>query len=468
MKKPCVGAFVTSRFVQSATCTIFASMKRHNNRKKLLTTMLMLLAMAVCATAQTTAEGGMQAFRKYLEDGLGVQMTSHNKVKLFFSGHDKFTDMFSHISAARESIHLEYFNFRNDSIALATFDLLGARVADGVEVRAMFDAFGNTSNNQPLKKKHLRAIKAKGIDIVKFDPIRFPWVNHVFTRDHRKIVVIDGRVGYTGGMNIADYYIKGLEDIGAWHDIHMRIEGPAVRHLQDIFLRTWNKETHRHVQGSKYYPEPEAYTDGADRYSMTDASVEERIANIGQQTHYDVEMGIVDRAPGRTSAHMRKAYAAAIDAATESIRIVNPYFVPTRRVRKALKRALKRGVEVEIMVPSKSDIGFTPETAELVAHRLMKRGAKVYLFNGGFHHSKIMMIDNRYCTIGTANLNSRSLRYDYETNAFMFDEGVTDELDAMFTRDMRSSTVMDRQYWKERSAWKKFAGWVGNLLTPFL
>ena len=108
-------------------------MKRHNNRKKLLTTMLMLLAMAVCATAQTTAEGGMQAFRKYLEDGLGVQMTSHNKVKLFFSGHDKFTDMFSHISAARESIHLEYFNFRNDSIALATFDLLGARVADGVK-----------------------------------------------------------------------------------------------------------------------------------------------------------------------------------------------------------------------------------------------------------------------------------------------------------------------------------------------
>ena len=248
----------------------------------------------------------------------------------------------------------------------------------------------------------------------------------------------------------------------------MRIEGPAVKHLQDIFLKIWNKETHRQVQGSKYYPELEAFTDGADRYSTMGASTEERIVNIGQQTHYDVEMGIVDRAPGKTSSHMRKAYAAAIDAATQNIRIVNPYFVPTRRVRKALKRALKRGVEVEIMIPSKSDIGFTPETAELVAHRLMKRGAKIYLFNGGFHHSKIMMIDNRYCTLGTANLNSRSLRFDYETNAFMFDKGVTDELDAMFTRDMRSSTVMDKQYWKDRSAWKKFTGWVGNLLTPFL
>ena len=430
--------------------------------------MLMLLSVAIYTPAQTTVESGMQTFKSYLEDDLDVQMTSHNKVKLFFSGHDKFIDLFDHIATAKESIHLEYFNFRNDSIAFATFDRLGERVADGVEVRAMFDAFGNTSNNQPLKKEHLKAIKAKGIDIVKFDPIRFPWVNHVLTRDHRKIVVIDGKVGYTGGMNIADYYIKGLEGIGAWHDIHMRIEGPAVKHLQDIFLKIWNKETHRQVQGSKYYPELEAFTDGADRYSTMGASTEERIANIGQQTHYDVEMGIVDRAPGKTSSHMRKAYAAAIDAATQNIRIVNPYFVPTRRVRKALKRALKRGVEVEIMIPSKSDIGFTPETAELVAHRLMKRGAKIYLFNGGFHHSKIMMIDNRYCTLGTANLNSRSLRFDYETNAFMFDKGVTDELDAMFTRDMRSSTVMDKQYWKDRSAWKKFTGWVGNLLTPFL
>lgn len=433
-----------------------------------MTAMLMLLSAAIYVPAQTTVERGMQTFKSYLEDDLGVQMTSHNKVKLFFSGHDKFIDLFEHIATAKESIHLEYFNFRNDSIAFATFDRLGERVADGVEVRAMFDAFGNTSNNQPLKKEHLKAIKAKGIDIVKFDPIRFPWVNHVLTRDHRKIVVIDGKVGYTGGMNIADYYIKGLEGIGAWHDIHMRIEGPAVKHLQDIFLNIWNKETHSHVQGSKYYPALEAYTDGADRYRTIGASAEERIANIGQQTHYDVEMGIVDRAPGKTSSHIRKAYAAAIDAATENIRIVNPYFVPTRRVRKALKRALKRGVEVEIMIPSKSDIGFTPETAELVAHRLMKRGAKIYLFNGGFHHSKIMMIDNRYCTLGTANLNSRSLRFDYETNAFMFDKGVTDELDAMFTRDMRSSTVMDKQYWKDRSAWKKFTGWVGNLLTPFL
>ena len=148
--------------------------------------------------------------------------------------------------------------------------------------------------------------------------------------------------------------------------------------------------------------------------------------------------------------------------------IVNPYFVPTNSVRRAIKRALKRGVEVEIMLPAKSDIGFTPETGELVAYRLMKKGAKVYLFEGGFHHSKVMMVDSTFCTVGTANLDSRSLRYDYETNALIFDKGTTDELSTMFERDKRNSHPLNREYWKKRSKWKKFVGWLGNLLTPFL
>ena len=170
------------------------------------------------------------------------------------TGRDKFTDLFETIRHARHHIHLEYFNFRNDSIANALFDLLAEKVKEGVEVRAMFDAFGNWSNNQPLKKRHLQAIKARGIEIVKFDPITFPYINHAMHRDHRKIVVIDGKIGYTGGMNIADYYINGLPKIGKWHDIHMHIEGDAVRYLQGIFLTMWNQETGQHIGGPAYFP----------------------------------------------------------------------------------------------------------------------------------------------------------------------------------------------------------------------
>ena len=165
------------------------------------------------------------------------------------TGREKFTDLFEAIRHARHHIHLEYFNFRNDSIANSLFDLLAEKVKEGVEVRAMFDAFGNWSNNQPLKKHHLQAIKARGIEIVKFDPITFPYINHAMHRDHRKIVVIDGKTGYTGGMNIADYYINGLPKIGKWHDIHMHIEGDAVRYLQGIFLTMWNRETGQHIGG---------------------------------------------------------------------------------------------------------------------------------------------------------------------------------------------------------------------------
>ena len=150
--------------------------------------------------AQSTSDSLVM---NYMQD-MEIPLTYNNKVELLMTGREKFIDLFETIRHARHHIHLEYFNFRNDSIANALFDLLAEKVKEGVEVRAMFDAFGNWSNNQPLKKHHLQAIKARGIELVKFDPITFPYINHAMHRDHRKIVVIDGKIGYTGGMNIAD------------------------------------------------------------------------------------------------------------------------------------------------------------------------------------------------------------------------------------------------------------------------
>ena len=403
---------------------------------------VLLLFLAGRASAQTTRSDSTVMQR--LKD-MGIPVTYNNRVELLMNGHDKFVDLFEAIRGARHHVHLEYFNFRNDSIANALFDLLAQKAAEGVKVRALFDAFGNWSNNQPLKKKHLEDIRRRGIEIVKFDPITFPWFNHAAHRDHRKIVVIDGKIGYTGGMNIADYYIKGLPKIGEWHDIHVRIDGDAVRYLQGIFLTMWNRETGQHVGGPEYFP---------DTPQLPDSIAE--------------EIMIVDRTPRETPRSISRAYAASIRSADSLIRIVNPYFVPTKSIQEALKHALKKGTEVEIMVPSVSDVPFTPEAAFYILHKLMKRGAKVYLFNGGFHHSKAMMVDGSFCTVGTANLNSRSLRYDYETNAFIFDPETTAELTGMFEHDKGRSTLLTPEVWKERSAWKKFVGWFAHLLTPFL
>lgn len=382
----------------------------------------------------------------YLKEA-GLTTTNGNEVFILKSGHEKFIDLFEKIRNARHHIHLEYFNFRNDSIANCLFSILEEKVKEGVQVRAIYDAFGNSSNNQPLKKKHIKALKERGIEIEEFDPIRFPWINHVFHRDHRKIVVIDGKIGYTGGMNIADYYINGLPKIGEWRDMHIRIEGRAVENLQAIFLDMWNRTTGEEISGNAYFPYKKDST----------------VISYGGK-----EIAIVDRYPRRNPKLMRRAYAKAIESAENRVQIINPYFTPTRIIKKAIKKAVKKGVKVEIMIPGKSDIPFTPDAALYIANRLRKRGADIYIFNGGFHHSKIMMVDSLFCTVGSTNLNSRSLRYDYEVNAFIFDQQTTGELIGIFKEDQANSTLLTSEIYKKRSPLKKFWGWFAHLFTPFL
>ncbi len=443
-----------------------------------LTAILLVLAVGVRAQ-----ELRSDSLMKEWFDERYVPVVAGNDVKILKSGKAKFADLFESIRQAKHHIHLEYFNFRNDSIAGALFELLYQKAAEGVKVRALFDAFGNMSNNQPLKNKALKEIRSKGVEIYKYDPIKFPFVNHVFKRDHRKIVVIDGHVAYTGGMNVADYYLNGTPQVGSWRDMHMRIEGPAVNQLQTIFLKIWNKVSKQWIGGEEYYwpgsiaecpdddgPALHALAECEDSFALLNAVQHELDSchpGIGP-LHRNVELAIVDREPGVTPKLIRRAYASSINAANEKIQLINPYFVPTYSIKKSLKKALKRGVDVEIMISSHSDIPFTPDATLYSVYQLMKRGAKVYLYEEGFHHSKIMMVDSTFCTLGSANLNSRSLRFDYEVNAFIFNKDVTEELMEMFETDKGESTELTRELWRERTLWKRFLGWFAHLFTPVL
>ena len=372
----------------------------------------------------------------------GVKFYNGNEVKLIMSGREKFDMMFEDIRNAKSSVHLEYFNFRNDSIASLLFDILREKRKQGVEVRALFDGFGNDSNNQPLKKHHIKSLRDDSIDIHEFDPVRFPWVNHIWPRDHRKIVVIDGHIAYTGGMNVADYYIVGTEQVGEWRDMHCRIEGPVVNELQDIFARIWLKVTKEQLNSTKYYQ-------GKEKGDMT--------------------VGIVNREPNKTNKIMRQMYINALNDAQDSIQIINPYFTLTPSVKKAIHRAIDRGVKVDILVSAKSDIPLTPDAVYYNVHKLMKRGANVWLYQPGFHHSKIMMVDGKFCTVGSTNLDARSLRFDYEVNALIVNQKITQELQDMFIRDTKKSVKLTPEEWNNfRTGWQKFRGWFANLLSPFL
>lgn len=413
-------------------------------------------AAADAQTADSTALGSdsliVQKLRKK-----NVKFSHDNSVTLLMSGQEKFDDMFEAIRQARSSIHLEYFNFRNDSVAKLLFTILEAKAEQGVEVRALFDGFGNTSNNRPLKKSHLAAIRSHGVQIYEFNPVKFPWIDDIFNRDHRKIVVIDGQLAYTGGMNVADYYVNGTEQVGEWHDMHCRIEGEEVNTLQKIFLRMWKKVTGEEIHGAKYY-----------RYGSKGGYFKglkpDTTATRGRKM-----VGIINREPHTSNEIIREFYYNAINFARDSIKIINPYFTPSPRLKRALRKAAERGVKVELMLSVKSDIPLTPDCGFYNAHRLMKRGVKVWMFKPGFHHTKIIMVDGKFCTVGSANLNSRSLRWDYEENAVIVDKHTTKELSDLFERQKKDCFLLTPESWNSfRTRWQKFRGWFANLLSPFL
>ncbi len=385
-------------------------------------------------------------------------VSSNNSLVFFKNGQEKFDDLFRAVRQARSTIHMEYFNFRDDSIANALFDLLAIKAKQGVKVRLLFDAFGNDSNNKPLRRKKLQELRRRGLEIYVYDPLDFPWLTHVFSRDHRKIVVIDGQTAYSGGMNIADYYIKGKAEFGQWRDIHFRIEGDAVASYQKIFLRIWNRTTGQHVHGADLYPGmslPEKALQGLKQ---------DTTSTRGHKT-----IAVVNREPCLTPDVIRRTFVSAISHAQRLIQIINPYFTLRRPVRRALQEAIKRGVRVEIIVSDKSDIPITPQVVDYNVRRLQRRGAHVYYFQGGFHHSKIMMIDSLYCFAGSANLDSRSLYFDYEVNALILDPPSTHALQSIFESDkLHRCRPLTDDYWRQRSKGKRFSQWLYHFLEPWI
>ena len=402
--------------------------------KKIL--LFILLTVVTMAKAQTADSLVAQDLRT-----LGINFSNNNSVVLLTNGQEKFDDLFRAIDQAKSSIHMEYFNFRNDSINKELINHLAPKVKEGVEVRLLYDAFGNTSNNRPMKNRDLKRIRSLGIEIYEFDPITFPFINHVFTRDHRKIVVIDDSIAFIGGMNVADYYIHGTPKIGAWRDMHCSITGTEVSTLQKIFQRAWKQETGRDA--------------------VNDSSL---ISPKG-----DMMVGIINREPHKTNKIMRQFYISCFDNAQDTIRLVNPYLSLTHSVKKAIKRALKRGLHIEIMMSQKSDIPMEPDASFYHLHWMMKRGAKVYIFQDGFHHTKVITVDGKLTTVGSCNLDARSLAWDYECNAVIVNKEITRQLDQRFINDKAKSFLLTQESWdKWRSRWKKTYGWMAKMLSTWL
>lgn len=238
----------------------------------------------------------------------------------------------------------------------------------------------------------------------------------------------------------------------------MRLEGDCVSFYRRIFCEMWKRCAGREIDSLEYVPDSASFETGF-----------EGLREAACADSSGILLGVANREPRRSPAVIRKSYIGAIDNARSRIQIVNPYFSLVPSVRRALYRALKRGVKLEVMLSSKCDVPVMPDVAAYHAKRLMKRGADIYYYEDGFHHSKVMMVDSSFCTVGSANLNSRSLKYDYEVNAFIADTCTTRELQSIFEADKRQSVLLTPGNWKKRRSFgRRFMGWFYHLLIPLI
>lgn len=382
----------------------------------------------VCTTSQQSKS--VQSLIAYNQNYNHSPLTGYNDLLLFFDGKSKYDHLFEDIQAATQSIHVLYFIIRNDEVGRRFIDLLAQKATEGLEVRVVYDSAGCFGTSLRFYEK----IKQAGGTIHAFHPIklRLTAMNYNY-RNHRKIVVIDGRVGYMGGMNIGCEYMSLDSKFCPWRDAHLRIEGQAVRFLQLRFLRDYfmvcrNQEEQNQIQKKlmTYFPPP-----------MLAKRCEVQIVSDGPDTPTD---------------DIKSAMVKMIQIASDSIRIQTPYFIPDNIYLEALKMASYSGVKVELMIPTIADHHYVYRTTTSFIKELLDAGIQVYLYKG-FLHSKIIIVDGKVGTLGSTNMDQRSFKINYEINAFIYDETFSQQLSTQFERDLKNCLLIDETYEESKPIW---------------
>lgn len=375
---------------------------------------------------------------KLVAAGGGSPCAPCNRVALLHNGNNAFSALIAALQHASHSIHMEYYIFRDDRIGRTIADILMRKARSGVEVRVLYDAVGSWS----LDRGIIRHLRLAGAAVHSYAPLRFPWFTpRAARRNHRKIVVVDGRVAFLGGINIAKYYLDG-DNLGRWRDEHLRIEGDAVGDLQRIFAHDWA------AAGGRAFP--------AERY-VASHDVRERLP-----------VQIVRAEEGLSRPTLMDAYAAAILRARHTVRISSPYIMPPPLLLDALRIAVRSGVRVAVMTPSHSDSRFTDLISESFAADLLDAGVELYLYENGFLHAKLLVVDDRVASVGTANMDYRSLEDNLEVTAFLYGREAVAELSDTFDRDLTSCVRATREMWCARPQLRRLAGDVLRPLAPLL
>ncbi len=367
-------------------------------------------------------------------------LTRYNQVEILNNGEETFPALFKALLQARKFIHLEYYIIAEGSLATRLKEILLQKAAEGVEVRVIYDDVGSWS----LSKSYLRELREAGIQIFPFLPVRFHhFANKANYRNHRKIAVIDGEVGFVGGLNIADRYMDGVAEIGVWRDTHLRGVGEVVTSLQVIFLIDW------------YFVRRELLLDK-----------DEYLPYV--RTEGNVVVQAVTSGPDSDWASIQQAYFTLINMAKKYVFISTPYFMPGETTLNCLKTAAMSGVDVRILLPHKSDSWLTHWCTRSFAEELLEAGVRIYWYQKGINHSKVIVVDGIVASVGTANMDLRSFEQNFEVSLIIYDREVVKRLAADFIEDLKVSSEGTIQRWKFRPKRNKVRESIARLFAPVL
>lgn len=371
----------------------------------------------------------------------GADYTLGNDVQLFFNGEDKFKQLILDLKNAKRYIHIQYYIFRRDSLGKEILKILEDKASEGLEVRFLVDSMGSYTLTKRLLKKFIN----NGGKFEIFFPGILPHINtRVNYRNHRKMVIIDGEYGYTGGFNVGDEYINLDKKIGFWRDTHIRIKGEAVNDLTDRFLLDWGYASGEDIEEFEQYYSKNPYRNG----------------KCGVQ--------IVTSGPDHNEEYIKNAYIKMISNAKKNVYLETPYLVPDEPMLDTIKIAALSGVDVRIIIPGKPDHPFMKWAASSYCGDLLEAGVRIFTYNKGFIHSKTIVADTEVSTVGTANMDIRSFRLNFEVNAFIFNQQLAKEMEQQFLIDIDESNELTVQEYKSRPNSVRMKESVIRLISPIL
>lgn len=366
--------------------------------------------------------------------------TQDNRITILTDGRHKFTSLLADIEKATTSIHVMYYILKPDSVGRSLLDALTKKAAQGVEVRILIDAMGG----RMLRPSHFSRLVEAGGKFAFFFPPKLKYINLKLNyRNHRKLVIIDGQVGYMGGFNVANEYVGKNKRFGNWRDTHLRITGGCIQDMDARFILDWRFASKENlvISHAFYPPSPEE-------------------GNTGVQ--------IVSCGPDSPQTEVKLGYLKMIASAKKNIYIQTPYFVPDDSILEALKMAALSGVDVRLMIPCKPDHIFVYWATYSYVGILLNAGAKIYIYDNGFLHAKTITVDGEVTSVGSANFDIRSFYLNFETNAFIFDRAEAYKMEAIFEMDMAHSHQLTRQAYRNRSLMIKFKESIARLLSDLL